>query len=287
MCSRFRDISFVLACALLCVGCQSKLPVEQSSKPQRVLRVCSDPNNLPFSSEKREGFENRIADVVARELGASLEYTWFAQRRGFVRNTLNAGLCDLIVGVPSKFDPVATTRPYYRSSYVFVTRPDADIQITSLDDAALRRVHIGVHIVGDDYANPPPVHALSRRHIVQNVSGYSLYGDYSQPNPPARLIEAVTTRTIDVAIVWGPFGGYFGAKQTPPLNVAPIVPDTDRSGLPFAFDIAMGVRKTDKAFRDELDGILHRREEEIHSILKEFRIPFKPAIRHAATRAGR
>ena len=191
MCSRFLDVSAVLVCAVMLIGCHTTKPVnsastKSASSKQRVLRVCSDPNNLPFSNEQREGYENRIAEVIARELHARVEYTWFAQRRGFVRNTLNNGLCDVIIGVPSGYDPVASTEPYYRSSYVFVTRADSKLQVRSLDDAALRRVKIGVHIVGDDYANTPPVHALSRRHIVQNVSGYTLYGDYSQPNPPAR-----------------------------------------------------------------------------------------------------
>lgn len=270
MFSRFRDLAAFSFLMLLMPGCQF-----QSEQSQRVLRVCSDPNNLPFSNDKSEGFENRIAELAARKFGARLEYTWFAQRRGFVRNTLSARLCDVVMGVPAGFDPVATTRPYYRSTYVFVSRPDRKAQITSLDDAALRRLDIGVHIAGDDYANPPPVHALSRRQIIHNVHGYTLYGDYSKPNPPARLIEAVVAGDVDVAIVWGPFGGYFGSKQQPPLNVAPISPDSDSPGLPFAFDIAMGVRKSDGQLRDELNAFLHREATAIEAILHEFAIPIQ------------
>ena len=132
--------------------------------------------------QKSEGFENRIAELIARELKARVEYTWFAQRRGFVRNTLKAGLCDVVMGVPAHYDLVATTKPYYASSYVFVTRSDRKLAISSIDDPILRRLKIGVHIVGDDYSNPPPVHALSRRGIVKNVSGYMIYGDYAHPN---------------------------------------------------------------------------------------------------------
>jgi mxaJ protein len=272
MFSRFRDLAAFACLMLLLSGCQSL------SKPaQRVLRVCSDPNNLPFSNDKSEGFENRIAELAARKLGARLEYTWFAQRRGFVRNTLNVRLCDVVMGVPAGFDPVATTKPYYRSTYVFVTRPDRNAQITSLDDAALRRLNIGVHIAGDDYANPPPVHALSRRRIIHNVHGYTLYGDYSKPNPPARLIEAVAGGDVDVAIVWGPFGGYFGSKQQPPLKVTPISPESDSPGLPFAFDIAMGVRKSDGPLRDELSAFLDSEAKAVEAILHEFAIPIQKA----------
>jgi mxaJ protein len=275
MCSRFNEM-VIIAC---CFGFGFSVYAAEPDAKQRVLKVCADPNNLPFSNEKREGFENRIAELVAHELDARIEYTWFAQRRGFVRNTLREGLCDLIMGVPANFDPVQTTRPYYRSTYVFVTRRDRRLHISSMDDAALKRLHIGVHIVGDDYANPPPVHALSRRNIVRNVSGYSIYGDYSQPNPPARLIEAVASGEIDVAIVWGPFAGFFGKRQPVPLRIAPVTPETDGPAIPFVFDIAMGVRKGDKALRQELERVLDHRQQDIYTILTEYGAPLKPLRR--------
>jgi mxaJ protein len=273
MCLRFLN-----AWTLLFLSVFSLAAADGSSK-QRVLRVCSDPNNLPFSNEKREGFENRIADLIARELGARLEYTWFAQRRGFVRNTLRAGLCDLVMGVPAHYDPVETTAPYYRSSYVFVTRADSKYRVTSIEDPLLRRLHIGVHIVGDDYANPPPVHALGRRGITRNVSGYTVYGDYSQPNPPARLLEALAEGKIDIAVVWGPFGGYFGQRHFPPLRVVAIAQENDGPNLPFTFEIAMGVRKGDTRLRDEMQGIIDKRKREIDAILVQYGVPLKPMRR--------
>jgi quinoprotein dehydrogenase-associated probable ABC transporter substrate-binding protein len=266
MCSRF--LSLVAVCGLSVAG------------DGAALRVCSDPNNLPFSNEKSEGFENRIAELIARELGRKLEYTWFAQRRGFIRNTLRAGVCDVVMGVPAHFDPVDTTRPYYRSTYVFVSREDRHLNVSSMNDPALKRLQIGVHIVGDDYSNPPPVHALGRRHIVQNVSGYSIYGDYSQPNPPARLLEAVAAGKVDVAVVWGPFAGYFGSRQAVPLKIVAVTPESDGPTLPFVFDIAMGVRKGDKALRDQLQKVLDRRRVEIQRILHEYGVPLK-ALRGA------
>jgi mxaJ protein len=246
--------------------------------PERppVLRVCADPNNLPFSNRQEEGFENRIARLVAADLGAEVEYTWWAQRRGFVRNTLRAGACDLIPGVPARFDPVATTAAYYRSTYVFVTRPDLAPAIESFDDPRLRRLRIGVHLIGDDYANPPPVSALARRKIIRNVKGYSIYGDYRDPNPPARLVEAVARGEVDVAIVWGPFGGYFAGRDSAALRVTPVHAPDDGEGVPFVFAIAMGIRPADSALARRVDGVLDRRRAEIRRILEQYGIPLLP-----------
>ena len=168
---------------------------------QRQLRVCADPNNLPFSNQRLEGFENKLAELIARELNATLTYTWWAQRRGFIRNTLKAATCDLLMGVPKRLAAVLTTSPYYRSTYVFVYRQEDGPSVHSLDDPILHTVKIGVQLIGDDGANSPPAHALARRHIIENVVGYSVYGDYAQPNPTARIIEAVVTGAVDVAVV--------------------------------------------------------------------------------------
>jgi mxaJ protein len=164
---------------------------------------------------------------------------------------------------------------------------DRKLVLGSLDDPALKHLTIGLHVVGDDYSNPPPMHALARRNIVQNVQGYSIYGDYSQPNPPARLVEAVAEGKVDVAIVWGPLGGYFAKRQRVPLKIAAVTPEHDGPSLPFVFDISIGVRKRDKALRRELDSILLRRSREIKAILTEFGVPLKALPSGAAIRAGR
>src|SRR3954469_19707536 len=163
---------------------------QATTAPAHVLRVCADPNNLPYSNERQEGFENRIAELVAHELKAELRYVWWAQRRGYIRNTLRAGLCDLFVGMPTGLDMVLVTRPYYRSIYAFVTKRSGP-RITSFDDPRLKRLRVGVQIVGDDYANAPPAEALTHRGIVGNVRGYSVIGSYSDPNPPSRIVRAV------------------------------------------------------------------------------------------------
>lgn len=239
----------------------------------RELRVCADPNNLPFSNERGEGFENKIASLIARDLDAHLTYTWWAQRRGFVRSTLRDGLCDLVIGVPAGYDPMLTTRPYYRSTYVFVTREDKQLAIVSLDDPRLRTMRVGVHLIGNDGFNVPPAHALARRGIVSNVIGYTIYGDYSEPNPPARLIDAVASGAIDVAIAWGPLAGYFAPHEPIPLKITAVSPALDPPALRMTFAIAMGVRKGDSGFRDELNQLLDRRQKDVVSILDSYRVP--------------
>ena len=165
------------------------------------------------------------------------------------------------------------TAPYFRSTYVFVSRDTLSPPVTSLDDPRLRRLRIGVHLIGDDYTNTPPAHALARRGIIRNVAGYTIYGDYSEPNPPARLVEAVAKGEIDVAVVWGPFGGYFAPRQGAGLQVTPVLPASDGPALPFQFDISAGVRRGNDSLRMELDRVFARRAREIGAILREYRIP--------------
>ena len=261
-----------LVAGLMLLGATSAAAQTTASAAPRVLRVCADPNNLPFSNEKREGFENRIAELVARELKAELRYTWWAQRRGYIRNTLRAGLCDVFIGMPTGLDMVLVTRPYYRSTYVFVTRRTAQ-RVASFDDPRLRRLRVGVQIIGDDFANAPPAEALSHRGIIRNVRGYSVLGDYRQPNPPSRIVRAVADGEVDVAVVWGPLAGWFARTSRVPLRVVPVSPEVDVPYLPFVFDIAMGVRRGDTALRDSLDAVIHRRQRDIDRILADYGVP--------------
>jgi mxaJ protein len=163
--------------------------------------------------------------------------------------------------------------PYYRSTYVFVTRRDRHLKIASFDDPALKRLRIGVQMIGDDFTNTPPAHALSARNIIQNVRGYSVYGDYRQPNPPARIIDAVAQGDIDVAIAWGPLAGYFARNESAALDITPVSPQIDLPFLPFVFDISMGVRRGDSALRDELNAIIAKHRGEIDRILDQYGVP--------------
>jgi len=242
------------------------------TRPGGVLRVCADPNNLPFSNQRGEGFENKIAELLAHDLGERVEYTWWAQRRGFFRNTLKAGVCD-VVGVPSGFEMALTTRPYYRPIYVFLSCKDRDLNLSSFADPLLRKLRIGVQLIGDDQSNAPPAHALTRRKIIDNVKGFTLYGDYSQPDPPARIIDAVAKGDIDLAIVWGPLAGYFAKQSHVPMQVVPVTPQIDQPFLPFVFDISMGVRRGDQELKDQLEQVLEQRRADIDRILEDYRVP--------------
>jgi mxaJ protein len=239
-----------------------------------MLRVCADPNNLPYSNDRLGGFENRLAELVARDLGLDgVRYTWWAQRRGFLRNTLNVAACDVVMGLPTNTDAALTTRPYYQSSYAFVTRADRHLAPVSLDDPQLRHMRIGVQLVGDDGANSPPAHALSRRGIVRNVVGYSVYGDYTKDSPASPIVSAVASGDLDMAIVWGPLAGYFASVAAVPLVVKPVPNRDDPTSLPFSFAISMAVRRSDRALRNRLDRVIVNRRNQIDGLLARYHVP--------------
>ena len=260
---RFAASTGLAAMLLLVGGCSER----------RAIRVCADPNNLPFSNQAREGFENKIADLLASDRGARVEYTWWAQRRGFIRNTLQAGACDVVMGVPAGFELTRTSRPYYRSTYVFAARRDRVAHLGSLDDPRLRDLRIGVQMIGDDFANTPPAHALARRGLVRNVVGYPVYGDYAKPSPLANIVDAVDRGDVDAALVWGPAAGYFAKGAQHSLELTPISPRGDSAALPFVFDIAMGVRHDDASLQAELDDFIGRRRADIDRILDGYGVP--------------
>lgn len=262
-----------LAAILMCVAGPGLAGAQSPVQTRDELRVCADPNNLPFSNQAEEGFENKLAELIAAEMNARVVYTWWPQRRGFVRNTLREYKCDVLMGVPSSFELVLATKPYYRSTYVFVYPKNKGYDIRSFDDPILRELKIGVHMIGDDYNNSPPAHALSQRNILDNIVGYSVYGDYDEPNPPAEIVDAVGHGDVDVAIVWGPIAGYFAKRQPIALNLVPVSPQIDLPFLPFVFDMSMGVRRDDEALRDSLEAILDRRKDDIQKILAEYGVP--------------
>jgi len=247
---------------------QEKIPASETA-----LRVCADPNNMPFSNSKGEGFENRIASLIGGDLKMPVEYTWWAQRRGFFRNTLKAGTCDVVMGVPLSFELASTTRPYYRSTYVFVSRHDRSLDIASLNDVRLKSLKIGVQMIGDDGTNAPPAHALANRGIIDNVRGYTVYGNYSDANPTGKIIDAVESGEVDLAIVWGPLGGYFASGQRVPLDIRPVTPQMDLPYLPFVYDISVGVRRGEDDLKSRIEAVLDRRRGDIDKILADYHVP--------------
>ena len=247
----------------------------------RSLRVCADPANLPYSDRAERGFENRIARLVAAELGARLEYAWQPLGRGFVRKSLGSGACDVLVGVPAGLERVLTTRPYYRSGYVFVNRADAPRPLVSFDDGRLRELRIGVQLIGDDLAATPPGHALARRGAVERVVGYPVFGEL----PAAARAEAdLAAGRLDAALLWGPQAGYFAARGPVPMRLTAARAPAGLA-MPFTFAIAMAVRQEDRALQAELDAVLARRAFDIAAILDDYGVPRWPLDDVASARA--
>ena len=238
----------------------------------RTLVVCADPNNLPFSNRARNGFENKIIELVAKDLGAKINYVWWAQRRGYVRNTLNNSKCDAWPGVATGVQVAATTRPYYRSTYVFVTRADANLAQLTLDDPRLRSVKIGVQMIGNDAMNTPPAHAIASRGIIDNVRGYMVYGNYDKANPSAAIIDAVARREITVGLVWGPLAGYYAHASKIPLHIEAVTPAGDPR-WPMTFDISIGVRLNNRPLIERINSILAHERPQIDAILNSYHVP--------------
>jgi mxaJ protein len=258
-------VSFGVALALL-VGALTVFAGGLSAQVRtNQFRVCADPHNLPYSNERLEGFENKIAELIAKELGARPTYTWWPDRRGFIRNTLRANLCDVVVGVPNGYDQVRWTRPYYRSTYAFVFARNGGFRVRSWDDPVLRNARIGV------VAATPPADAMIRKGLMQNVVSYRLTIDYTTEYP-GEIVDHVAAGKIDVAVVWGPVAGYFAKKQSVPLEVVP-VPQVPGLEVPFSYEISMGVRKGDRERQAQLDEILVRMEPEIRKILDAYGVP--------------
>lgn len=242
----------------------------------RQLRVCADPNNMPFSNQEQQGFENRIAEIVAADLDAHLIYVWQRMGRGFVREFINSSQCDLVVGVPQNFRPLLTTTPYYRSSYVFVIPRKAHLNRVSLDSPELRGLKIGVQVLDENYA--PPGTALARRGLQNQIVGFDTTGEDA-----ASIVRAVANHQVDMAVVWGPLAGYFAQHDHDALELLPVEPQVDPPGLPFTFEISMGVRKGNVALRNDLEKVLAARRADIQKILAAYGVPQLPLAPRPAT----
>lgn len=240
---------------------------------ERELVVCADPANLPFSNERGEGFENRLAELVARDLEASVRYVWNVTWRASFLRPLRKGVCDVVMGVPDGLSGVAVTRPYYTSTYVFVSARSRGLHLGGFDDPALRDLRLGLHALGAQGANTPPAAALARRGLTGNVTGYPMWGEDPAANPQGKIVAAVASGEIDAAIVWGPIGGYFARPFDNRLALTPIDTASSSPDAPFVYAISIGVREDNTALRTALDRALDRHRPEIRSILDEFGVP--------------
>jgi mxaJ protein len=235
----------------------------------KALRVCGDPDNLPYSNEKLQGFENKIAAVIAADLGATPSYTWWPHQRGLVKNTLEAGTCDVIFGVPEGLETVLGTKPYYRSSYVIAYRKGGGHAVSSLDAPELKKLRIGV------YANTPVEESLARRGLLDHLAAYSLFFDpQGDRDRPAKLLDDLIAGTVDVAIPWGPLAGYYVKKLNAPLEMVPL---PDETGVPLSFSVGMGVKKGNRDLKNQLEASIDRRQAEIRAVLEEYGVPLAAA----------
>ena len=265
----------MLLCAVVVSLLAGRLAVADDTK---VLRVCSDPDNLPFSNQKSEGFENKIAELIAQDLKMTVSYYWWPHQRGLARNTLNAGMCDVLIAIPKGWDPVLWTKPYYRSAYVLAYLPTVGRTLTSLDDPSLKQLKVGT------YLNSPPFDALAERGITANVVTYPLFFDPRVTDPsrrPVKLLQDLVAGEVDVAVAWGPMAGYFIktalgnglAGQRPALTLVPL---DDSGSIPMTFEFSMGVRKGNQALKARLEQAIDHRGAEIAKILGDYGVPLLP-----------
>lgn len=232
----------------------------------RVLRVCADPRNLPFSDEKGEGFENKLAELFAEKLQKKLDYMYFPQATGFVRMTLAAHRCDVIMGFPQGDELVQGTNPYYRTSYALVARPGSGLEdVASLSDARLKDKHLGI------VAGTPPATNMAANGLMAKAKPYPLMIDTRINSSAAAMIKDLTTGEIDAGILWGPMAGYYAKQSNPPLHVTPLVKET--SGPRMIYRIGMGVRAADQNWKRLLNRLIQENQPAINKILLDYGVP--------------
>jgi quinoprotein dehydrogenase-associated probable ABC transporter substrate-binding protein len=232
----------------------------------KVLRVCADPRNLPFSNDKGEGFENKLGELFAEKLQKKLDYMYFPQATGFVRMTLGAHRCDVIMGFPQGDDMVQGTNPYYRTAYALVARQGSGLDdVTTLADARLKGKHIGI------VAGTPPATNMAANGLMADAKSYPLMVDTRFDSSAVAMIDDLTAGKIDAAILWGPLAGFHARKANPPLHVTPLVKET--TGPRLVFRIGMGVRPADQNWKRLLNRLIQENQPAINRILLDFGVP--------------
>lgn len=254
-------LAAVLAAVPLAGNAQTSEAVDRTA-----LRVCADPNNLPFSNEAGEGFENKIAELFAAELGVPVQYTWYPNTIGFIRNTLRMRKCDLVLAAPTASELLQNTNPYYRSTYALVFRKDSDIAATSLADPVMKTLRIGI------VAGTPPATLIARYGLFDQMRPYQLLVDTRFDSATARMADDIGSGEIDVGVLWGPIAGYQVQKHNPPLRMVPLDPEIER-GTRIEFRIHMGLRHNEPEWKRKLNGLIEEKQAEINAILTEYGVP--------------
>jgi quinoprotein dehydrogenase-associated probable ABC transporter substrate-binding protein len=232
----------------------------------KVLRVCADPRNLPFSNERGEGFENRLAELLATKLQKKIDYMYFPQATGFVRMTLGAHRCDVIMGFPQGDDLVQGTNPYYRTAYALVSKQDSGLEdVTALKDPRLKGKHIGI------VAGTPPATNMAVNGLMMNAKPYPLMIDTRVDSSAEAMINDLNKGEIDAAVLWGPMAGFYARKANPPLHVTPLV--NEKTGPQLVYRIGMGVRRADQNWKRLLNRLIQENQPEINKILFDYGVP--------------
>lgn len=229
------------------------------------LKVCADPNNLPFSDEKKEGFENKIAELMGAELGLKVDYAWFPQVTGFVRNTLRAHLCDLVMGTVAGDEIMQTTNPYYFTTYVMLYRSDKGRAFEGLQDPRLASLPLGV------VSGTPPADLLVRHDLMSHTKPYALTVDTRVESPTHEMVRDVANGTIDVGFLWGPIAGYYRKHDDLPLTLVPLKDEPGAARM--EYHIAMGVRANEPDWRRRINAVILKRQPEITATLQEYGVP--------------
>jgi quinoprotein dehydrogenase-associated probable ABC transporter substrate-binding protein len=232
----------------------------------KVLRVCADPHNLPFSNEQGEGFENKIAELLASKLGKTLAYTWYPQTTGFIRNTLGAHRCDVVIGFPQGDELVQNTNPYYRTAYALVFKPGSGLEgVTTLEDPKLKDKRIGV------VAGTPPATNIAVNGLMGKVKPYHLVVDTRVESSAEAMTKDIASGAIDVGVLWGPLAGYYAKQSNPPLAVAPLI--KEKTGPRLIYRITMGVRAADQTWKRMLNGLIQENQAALSKLLISFGVP--------------
>ena len=232
---------------------------------RNALKVCADPNNLPFSNQKGEGFENKIAELMGAALGVKVEYTWFPQIIGFARNTLQAHLCDLVIGTVAGDDVMQTTNPYYFTTYVMIYRSDKGLTLTGLDDPRLASLRLGV------VSATPPSDLLVRHDLMAHAKPYQLTVDTRAESPTHEMVKDIMDGTIDVGFLWGPIAGYYRKHGELPLTLVPLKDEPGAARM--KYHIAMGVRGNEPEWRRRVNAVILKQQPKMTAILRDYGIP--------------